>query len=94
MSKAKFVRKYYQRNFSDHFLYMDYEYRGRIYTVWENLRKGNEPLSWQHAMAQAEIDREIEEEAKPKKPFKYEDTAQAGFDMLWEYFEKGECNEG
>lgn len=86
MKKAKFLRKYHGNGFdfdADMF-YLDYMYRGHkytvYYTVYENA-KGTEPLSWQHRSAQARIDRLIEEENKPKKP--YEDSAQAGFDLFW-----------
>ena len=40
MKKAKFVRKYYGRGYDRDFVYMDYEYRGHEYTVYENRAKG------------------------------------------------------
>lgn len=89
MKKAKFIRKYYGTGYERNFVYMDYEYRGHEYTVYENLGKGNEPLAWQHKNAQAGIDRLIEEKQKKEKPYKYEDTAQYGFDEFWKYI-KGE----
>ena len=45
----------------------------------------SEPMSVKHKNEQERIDREIEEENKPKKEFKYEDSAQYGFDLFWEY---------
>ena len=87
MKKAKFIRKYYGKGYDRCFLYMDYEYRGHEYTVYENLAKGNEPLSWQHRSEQARIDRLIELENKPKKPYRYEDTAEYAFNEFWKWIE-------
>lgn len=88
MAKAKFIAKYYGRGYERDFVFMDYEYRGHTYTVYENRAKGNEPLSWQHKRAQADIDALIELEDRPKKPYKYEDTAEYGFNLFWEYVEQ------
>ena len=60
MKKAKFIGKYYGTGFDRNMVYLEYEYRGHRYTVYENRAKGNEPLSWQHRNAQADIDRDIE----------------------------------
>lgn len=49
MKKATFKYKYYGRGYERDFVYLVYEYRGREYTVYENLAKGNEPLSWQRS---------------------------------------------
>ena len=66
---------------------VEYEYRGRKYEV-------EYPKDWtycctspriQHMNAQAEIDRAIENEVKPKKEYKYEDTAEYGFELFWDY---------
>ncbi len=54
--KAKFVRKYYGTGFDRNMVYMDYEYRGQVYTVFENRSKGSEPLAWQHRNEQNRID--------------------------------------
>lgn len=53
---AKFIRKYYGTGFDRNMVYMDYEYRGQVYTVYENRSKGNEPLAWQHKNEQNRID--------------------------------------
>ena len=53
-------------------IYLEYEYRGYIYTVYENTAKGNEPLSWQHKAEQARIDKIIKEEEKQKQYTKEE----------------------
>lgn len=63
-----------------------YEYRGRIYcVVVDNNGYMGAPLKAQHEAEQARIDREIEEANRPRVEPKYEDTAQAGFDLFWEY---------
>lgn len=86
MKKAKFVRKYYGKGYDRDFVFLDYEYRGHEYTVEENRAKGNIPLSWQHRSEQARIDRLIEyEENKPKKQYRYEDSAEYGFDLFMRY---------
>ena len=67
---------------------VEYEYRGKKYEVeyandWTYGNGGNP--SAQHREAQERIDREIEEESKPKKETRYEDTAEYGFNLFWEY---------
>lgn len=65
--RAKYLGRYEDRRYNEHFVYLEYEYRGHKYTVYENLNKGNEPLSWQHANAKAEIDKLIEMEEREKQ---------------------------
>lgn len=84
MKKAKFLRKYYGRGYDRDFVYLVYEYRGHEYTVSENRAKGNEPLAWQHRQEQDLIDRLIEEQSRPKKPYRYEDSWQAGVDAFYD----------
>lgn len=98
--KAKFKYKYYGKGFDRDFVYLVYEYRGYKYTVYENRAKGNEPLAWQHKREQAEIDRLIDLKNKPEKPYKYEDSAQYGWDCFWKFidgdetaFDKGKSTE-
>lgn len=71
-----------------------YSYRGKTYDVeyskcW-TYGNGGSPAR-QHREAQARIDKEIEEENRPKKPQRYEDTAQYGFDLFWNYVEGEEA---
>ena len=87
--KAKFIGKYVDRSYGQHMVYLEYEYRGHRYTVYENRNKGNIPLSWQHKNEQGMIDSLIELESKPKKPFDPADTAEAAFAKLWNYWETG-----
>lgn len=71
--------------YSDH---VEYEYRGRKYEV--EYAKGftyccTNPAV-QHKIAQEKIDEEIEREARQaEKEVRYEDTAEYGFDLFWEY---------
>ena len=81
--KAKFL-------YADHDRWITilwYEYRGWKYTVNTGLYT---PLAAQHRMEQASIDAAIEREERQKEyeeahPQRYEDTAQAGFDLFWAY---------
>lgn len=64
---------------------VEYEYRGKKYEVeyandWTYGNGGN-PAA-QHKEAQAKIDEELD---KPKKEYRYEDTAEYGFNLFWEY---------
>jgi hypothetical protein len=67
MNKAKYVGKYYGNYYNRDTVFLEYEYRGHRYEVYENKTKGNEPLRWQHANAQGKIDREIELEKLEEK---------------------------
>lgn len=64
MKKATYICKYVDRSFGQYMVYLEYEYRGKRYTVYENKRKGSEPLQWQHVNEQARIDKLIEMENK------------------------------
>ena len=91
MNKATFIRKYYGGGFERDFVFLVYGYRGHEYIVYKNRAKGNEPLSWQHKSEQAKIDRLIEDwESKPKKPYRYEDSAQYGIDKFSEFLATGD----
>lgn len=90
MNKAKFIRKYYGRGYDRDSVYLVYEYRGHEYTVYENMAKGNVPLAWQHRDEQANIDNLIEEQSRPKKPYRYEDSAQYALDLFFEAMATGD----
>jgi hypothetical protein len=89
MAKAKFISKTYGTGYDKNFIFLEYEYRGQRYEVYENRLKGNEPLSWQHKNAQARIDREIELEEKRKESSFVGESAQEGFDRFFEYLKTG-----
>lgn len=63
-----------------------YEYRGHEYTVTKH-NNGclDKSLKQQHEEAQAEIDYKIEHESDPIPKWKYEGSAEEGFDLFWEY---------
>ncbi len=74
--------KYYNRNYST---FVEYEYRGKKYEVeYSNCTSYliTSPFV-QHQNAQAAIDLELDTQ---KKPYRYEDTAEYGFDIAMEYF--------
>lgn len=88
MKRATFIRKRYVTEYSRTYTELDYQYRGREYTVVDYGIYAGEPLSWQHRNAQNRIDHEIETEEKfekmSKKPIRYEDTAKYGLDMFFQ----------
>lgn len=79
--KAKFIGKYVITDFGQHFVIMEYEYRDHRYQVYENRRKGNEPLAWQHACEQGRIDATIEMEEKQKT---YSNSDGFDLDEIWD----------
>jgi len=89
MKKAKFIGKSYGTGVNRDFVFLEYEYRGRTYEVYENRAKGNEPLSWQHANAQASIDAAIELEEKQKESNFVGEPAQEALDRFFEFLETG-----
>lgn len=83
MKKAKYIGKYYDKDF----VYLEYEYKGRKYEVYENRSKGNEPLSWQHANAQARIDKEIEIQERAKSNQAKTETVEESLDYFFKMIE-------
>lgn len=83
--KAKFVSKVRDRN--GYAVHLFYEYRGREYMVTDEHNGYSEPMWVKHKNEQDRIDREIEEENKPKKEYRYEDTAEYGFNLFWDFVE-------
>lgn len=90
--KAKYIGKYNGTGYNRHMVYLEYEYRGYTYTVYENTAKGNEPLGWQHRAEQARIDNIIKAKEQEKNITKEEiEKAQAELKnaidllfMIWE----------
>ena len=87
MKSAKFISKTYETGYDKNFIFLEYEYRGRRYEIYENRSKGNEPLSWQHKNAQARIDHEIELEEKQKESSFIGESVQESLDKFFEYLE-------
>lgn len=79
--KAQYIGKHYGSGFDRGMVYLEYEYRGHRYEVYENRAKGNEPLSWQHRNAQANIDKLIETEQHPG------DAQPIDLDEIWHMLE-------
>lgn len=87
MAKAKYIGKTYDRDF----VYLEYEYRGRRYEVYENRSKGNEPLSWQHKNNQGNIDAQIElEEKMAALPESQKETVNESLDRFFRYLDGDE----
>ena len=84
MEKAKYIGKWIDTSFGQCVIHLEYEYLGHRYEVIENRNKGNIPLSWQHANEKARIDTLIEMERKPKKTYRYEDTAEYALELFWQ----------
>lgn len=87
MNKSKFTNKRYGTGHQRNFVFLEYEYRGKQYEVYENNAKGNIPLSWQHKNEQLRIDSEIEREEQSRHNEKH--PAQEGLDMFFEMIENG-----
>ena len=88
--KAKFVGRYAWNDWGQQRVLLEYEYRGRRYTVEENLSRGNIPLAWQHRNKQDDIDAAIEREEREAKSTQTGPTAQEAFDVWWDYIEGDE----
>ena len=68
-------------------VYLFYEYRGHEYMVTDEHNGYSEEMWVKHRHEQERIDREIEEAQKPVQEWKYEGSAQEGFDLFWDYVE-------
>jgi hypothetical protein len=76
--KAQYIGKRYGSGYDRDMVYLEYEYRGHRYEVYENRAKGNEPLSWQHRNEQARIDSIIKAESNQR------DAQPIDFDEIWQ----------
>lgn len=90
--KARFIKAWQDKNpFNKRvweWTYLLYEYRGHEYII-EKANNGymDTPMWKKHQEEQDRIDRMIENEGKPMPEWKYEGSAQEGFDLFWEYVE-------
>ena len=66
-------------------VHLFYEYRGHEYMITDEHNGYSETIAEKHRKEQERIDREIEEASKPQKETRYEDTAEYGFNLFWEY---------
>ena len=74
--KATYIGKYHGTGYERNMVYLEYEYRGMRYTVYENRAKGNEPLAWQHKTEQARIDSILDSKQTSGEP--------VDLDEIWE----------
>lgn len=88
MHKAKFTGKVRDKN--GYAVHLFYEYRGREYMITDEHNGYSEPLWVKHKNEQDRIDKIIEEENRPRREVKYEDTGEYGFNLLWEFWEEVE----
>lgn len=88
MNRAKFIGKVIDKN--GYAVHLFYEYRGHEYIITDEHNGYSEPMWVKHRNEQNQIDRMLEEEQKPKKEYKYEDSGEYGFELAWKYFEEGE----
>lgn len=85
--KARFIRATRDRNPRDAWKHTElwYEYRGHEYcVVKDNNGYMGESLRKQHEREQAKID-ELIDNPKPIAEWRYEGSAQEGFDIFWGY---------
>ena len=85
-NKATFKGKVRDRN--GYAVHLFYEYRGHEYTVTDEHNGYSEPMWVKHHNEQERIDQMIENEARGHDEWKYEGSAQEGFDIFWEYVEE------
>ena len=95
MTKATFIKELKNTNPFDKHAWehtdLLYEYKGHQYIVTKhNNGYAFDPLWKQHQEAQKAIDEKIEKENQPIPEWKYEGSAQEGFDTFWNYVEGNE----
>ena len=83
MAKAKYIGRVRDRN--GYAVHLFYEYRGHEYMITDEHNGYSEPMAAKHYYEQQRIDKLIENESKPKKEIRYEDTAEHGFDIFWDF---------
>lgn len=81
--KAEFIGKVHDKN--GYAVHLFYRYRNHEYMITDEHNGYSEPMWVKHKNEQERIDRIIEEENKPQKEYKYEDTAEYGFNLFWDY---------
>lgn len=81
--KAKYIGKFVDTSYGNYIIHLEYEYRGERYTVFEDRRKGNEPIAWQHRTWQDDIDRTLDVAPKASSS----DTVEDALKLFFESFE-------
>lgn len=85
--KAKYKGKVRDKN--GYAVHLFYEYRGYEYMITDEHNGYSQTMATKHREEQERIDRLIEEKSKPKEECRYEDTAEYGFNLFWDYIEHG-----
>ena len=83
VERAKFTGKCRDKN--GYAVHLFYEYRGHEYMITDEHNGYSEPMWVKHKYEQQRIDEQIEFDQKPKTDPRYEDTAEYGFDLFWNY---------
>ena len=83
--KAKYNGMTYDRN--GYNMHLFYTYRGHEYMITKYRHETNETLKAQHQWEQHRIDKIVEEEMKPQKPYRYEDTVDYAMKKFFEMVE-------
>ena len=81
--KAKYIGKSYDKYSPA--VHLFYEYRGHEYMITDEHNGCSETMCQKHKHEQDRIDALILEENKPERETTYEDTAEYGFDLFWQY---------
>lgn len=84
---AKAIFKGKVRDENGYAVHLFYEYRGYEYMVTDGHNGYSEPMREKHRYEQERIDRLIESKKEEKTEWKYEDSAEEGFDTFWEFVE-------
>lgn len=86
MIKAKFIGKIRDKN--GYAVHLFYEYRGHEYMITDEHNGYSEPLYVKHKNEQERIDCLIKlEQEQKKQTYSYENSAEYGFDLFWQYVE-------
>lgn len=88
IKKAKYIGCARNNSFNNGWKHTElfYEYRGHEYCIIKhNNGYMDKSLRKQHEEEQAKIDYMIEHENDEKPEWKYEGSAEEGFDIFWEY---------
>ena len=83
MKKAIYKGKTRDKN--GYAVHLFYEYRGHEYMITDENNGYSEPIWVKHKNEQERIDKIIELENAPKKPYNAEKDAERGFELFWEY---------
>lgn len=85
MMKAEYIGKVKDKN--GYAVHLFYKYREHEYMITDEHNGYSEPMWVKHKAEQDRIDKEIEDSMKPQKEYKYEDSAEYGFNLFWDYVE-------